>query len=270
MPLRAPLPALLLALVFASGLGCCRLFQSDEERYRKALECSERLTSDKSVEILRDGYQCCAPLPETVRDREAAKRFYLEEARALKPAAPEPDAAIGLSYWEGGQFEQALGAYREAARKSSRPFAYRVAVVTMLRLTGRYDEALAEIASLRRLRGVDAEKVADYLQGRVLYEQGRLPEAAVAFQRALAGAEKTGSFLGPSPYTMQDAWFYTAQIRRKTGDPLGGHEAFKAYLAAMHNPEFQTWYANTLLPRHGADQAGLYDAIEENWVRERQ
>jgi tetratricopeptide (TPR) repeat protein len=140
----------------------------------------------------------------------------------------------------------------------------------MERLSGRYAESLTLCDRLREMKGVDADKTADYLEGRVRYEQGQLAEARRLFESALAKAAKNGYGLGPSPYAMRDAWFYLAQLRRKGGDPLGAHEAFKSYLSEMSDPEFQLWYSKKLLPEMGSDQARLYDTIELNWVRERQ
>ena len=251
-------------------MACCGLFQSKDARYKKYMECAERLTSDKSMELLHQGYACCEKLPTALSGREAAKRFYLEKARALKPEAPEPYAAIGLSYWEGGDFAHALEAYQEAAKRTDRPFAFLVAEAAMMRLCGRYDEGLRLAGDIAKMRGVDGEKAAAYLSGRMFYEGGRLQDARASFERAIALAEKSGYFLTPSPYTMVDAWFYMAQIRLKGGDAQGAYNDFKVYLSKMTNPEFQLWYTEKLLPRYGAGQKGLYDSIEENWVRERQ
>ncbi len=268
---RRRAPSLFAAVTAIAVLvSCCGLFQSKEARYKKYMECAERLTSDKSIELLHHGYACCEELPPELKDREAAKRFYLDKARVLKPESPEPCAAIGLSYWEGGDYARALEAYQQAARLTDRPFACLVAEATMMRLCGRYEDALRLAGDIEKIRGVGGAKTAAYLRGRVLYEEGRMAEARSDFEKAIALAGKSGYFLAPSPYTMEDAWFYMAQIRLKQGDTLGAYNDFKVYLSRMTNPEFQLWYAQKLLPRYGADQKGLYDTIEENWVRERQ
>ncbi len=258
------------ASAIAIMASCCGFLETKEDRYNKYMECAERLTSDKSIEILHHGYQCCEKLPKELNDREAAKRFYLEKAKALKPDAPEPYASIGLSYWEGGDYANALAAYEEAAKRTDKPFGYMIAEATMMRLCGKYDEALAMASSIEKLKAVDGAKASAYLKGRVLYEEGKLKEAQADFEEAIAMAGKSGYFLTPSPYTMVDAWFYMAQIRLKEGDAQGAYNDFKEYLSRMTNPEFQLWYTQKLLPRYGADQKGLYGTIEENWVRERQ
>jgi len=267
---RLVLSTATLALLGVSFLGCCGLFQSDEDRYDKCMECAERITSDLSVDLLKQGRFCCEAVPAGIQGREPARRFYLEKARDLKPDSPEPLAALGRSYWFEGDYSRAADAFGAAAAKSSRPFPYLVALAAMARVSGRYDDALASVARIRTLRGVDAEKTADYLEARVRYEQGQEPEARRLFEASLARASKSGFGLGPSPYSMRDAWFYLAQIRRKSGDPLGAHEAFKSYLSLMNDPEFQLWYAKTLLPEMGSDQTRLYDTVERSWVRERQ
>jgi len=258
------------ALLSACLSGCCGVFQSDADRYEKYMECAERITSDLSVDLLKQGRFCCEAVPAGLQGREAARRFYLEKARDLRPDAPEPLAGLGRSYWFDGDFGRAADSFAAAAAKSPRPFPYLVAESAMARVSGRFDEALATAERIRPMRGVDGEKTAAYLAARVRYEQGQAPEAQRLFEEALARAAKTGFGLGPSPYSMRDAWFYIAQIRRKAGDPLGAHEAFKAYLAEMSDPEFQLWYAKTLLPEMGSDQGRLYDTIERSWVRERQ
>lgn len=265
-------PLILLAAMVAMALivSCCGFLETKEAKYKKYMECAERLTSDRSIELLHHGYACCEKLPPELADREAAKRFYLEKARALKPDSPEPYAAIGLSYWEGGDYPRALDAYQQAAKRTGKPFAYLIAEATMMRLCGRYDDAMNAADDIEKMRTVDGAKTAAYLRGRILYEKGLLKEARADFEKAIAMAEKSGYFLTPSPYTMVDAWFYLAQIRLKEGDPQGAYDAFKNYLSRMTNPEFQLWYTQKLLPRYGADQKGLYDAIEENWVSERQ
>lgn len=259
-----------LAAALALSLGCCGLFDSKEERFKKYFECADRLTVDRAIPYLEKGQFCCERLPAGYTSREAARRFYLEKARDLRPEAPEPYDEIGRSYWFEGRFADAEGAYALAAERAARPFPQRVILCAMQRIQKKYDAALATAAAVRATGEPDAEKAALYLEARIRYEQGRLEEAREGFTRALALAEVSGYRLRPSPYVMRDAWFYMAQIRLKGGDPQGAHEDFSRFLEKTGDPDFQSWYGGKILPMLGTDQPLLYDTIESDWVRERQ
>lgn len=259
-----------LSLGLALALGCCGLFQAKEERYKKYMECADRLSLDRAIPYLQKGQFCCEKLPPGYTSKEPARRFYLEKARDLRPESPEPYDELGRSYWFEGKFAEAESAYAAAAERAARPFSQRVIQCAMQRIQKRYDAALETAATVRASGEEDSEKAALYLEARVRYEQGRLPEAREGFSAALALADSSGYRLRPSPYVMRDAWFYMAQIRLKGGDPAGAHEDFKKFLEKTGDPDFQAWYGGKLLPMLGTDQPLLYDTIESDWVRERQ
>lgn len=84
-------------------------------------------------------------------------------------------------------------------------------------LTAKHTDAAA-IAFGRVLAAEPANALGHFGQGRCLREQGRLPEAATAFERAVA--------LKPA---FAKAWFLLGLIR----DDLGGRDADMAYRAAL-------------------------------------
>jgi tetratricopeptide (TPR) repeat protein len=262
---------LFLAVPAAAALlgSCCGAFQSDDSKYKKAIECADRITDERSLEILRKGEFCCAPVPPDVKDRPAAKRFYLEQARRLKPDAPEPLLAIAMTYWDEADYAGALEAYDEAIKLDPKPVMAVIGAFTMDRLLGRWDEAAERVKWIRGQKGIDAEKVGDYLEARLLYDQGRYADAEPLFRRAIERSERSDVSLGPTPYTLKDAHFYLAQIRLKAGDPQGAHQEFLAFLKKMSDPDFQVWYAYWV-PRMGSQQAEFYAKVEQDWVRVRQ
>jgi tetratricopeptide (TPR) repeat protein len=257
--------------LFALGLlaGCCGVFQSPEEKYEKEMECASRITDERSVEILSRGTFCCEPLPKGTQGLPEARRFYLNRAWALKPTSADPPLAIAKSYWDEGSYFEGLRHYDAARERMERPLMAVVGEVTMYRLLKNYAEAGAWVRWIRRQKAIDAAKVADYLEARLLYDEGKYAEARPLFESAVARNEKGNDYLGDTPFTMKDARFYLAQIRRKTGDPLGAHEEFLLYLKKMSDPDFQIFYA-FWVPKIGSDQAQLYDKIEKEWAHVRQ
>jgi len=259
--------ALMVVCVLAAA--CCGAFQSPQEKYQKEMECASRLTDAKSIEILARGMFCCEPLPKSIQSLPEARRFYLLRASALAPSAPEPYAQIARSYWDEGNYREALAAFEEEGRREPKPVAALIGKVTMLRLLGEWEAGRNVAEELRAQKAIDGEKVADYLEARLLYDEGKCTEAQNLFEKALARSEKSADFLGETPYTMKDAHFYLAQIRRKSGDPLGGHQEFLLYLKKMSDPDFQLAY-KYWVSTFGSDQAKLYDTVEKEWAHVRQ
>lgn len=265
--MRKLFPAALAGLVLFTG--CCGLFQSKEARYKKAMECALRISDERSIEILKKGMYCCEALPPEVKTLPEARRFYLDKALALKPDDPEAIEAVARSYWDEGSYEKALAYFGRARKVSPAPMSAVIGEVTMYRLLGQWDEAAPDLAWIRAQKGVDGEKIADYLQARILYDQGKLKEAEPLFQKAIARAEAGDDYLGRTPYTMRDARFYLAQIKLKGGDTQGAYEEFKRFLHQMSNPDFQIFYAYWL-PILGKDQTAFYEKIEHDWLHVRQ
>lgn len=264
---RTLLPLGLLAL--ASLAACCGAFQSKEEKYKKEMECALRVTDEKSIEILQKGMFCCEKLPPEANTLPSARRFYLERATALDPKDPDPVLQIARSYWDDRNYPEAFKAFEKARSLGAKPTTAVIGEITMLRLMGDYSKAEPLLAWIREQKAIDAPKVADYLEARILYAQGNYPEAKKLFESALERAKGTGDLLGDTTYTMRDTHLYLAEISLKQGDPKLAYEEFKLYLAKMSDPDFVLFY-NYWLEKLGDDQKGLYDLIENEWAKPRQ
>jgi tetratricopeptide (TPR) repeat protein len=265
--MKKAIPAALAGVLVLTG--CCGLFQSGEARYKKAMECALRVSDERSLEILKKGMYCCAALPPDVRTLPEARRFYLEKALALKPEDPEALESMARSFWDEGSYDKALAHFERLRRASPAPLSAVIGEVTMYRLLGQWDKAGPDLEWIRSQKGVDGEKIADYLEGRLLYDQGKLKEAEPLFRAALEREAAGNDYLGRTPYTMRDARFYLAQIKLKGGDAQGAYEEFKLFLRQMGNPDFQIFYAYWL-PILGKDQTAFYQKIEGDWLHVRQ
>ena len=263
-----PLALPLLMALAATG-ACCGAFESKEERTKKELECALRVTDEKSIEILKKGMFCCEKLPAEVLTLPAARRFYLQRAAALSPKDPDPVLQIARSYWDDRNFPEAMSAFARAKDMGSKPLTAVVGEVTMLRLMKRFGEAAPLLAWIRDQKAVDAPKVADYLEARLLYDDGKYAQAKPLFENALDRAKSTGDNLGDTAYTMKDAHLYLAQIALKGGDPQAAYEEFKLYLKKMSDPDFQIFY-KYWVEKLGDDQKALYDTLEIEWAWPRQ
>jgi len=258
------------SLVLAAFLsGCCGFLSSEEARYEKNLECAGRITDLKSIEILAKGNFCCDPLPPGIQSLPEARRFYLEKARSLKPDAVEPLLGLGRAYWDEGNYAEAQTCFQLAAPRLDKPIYAEIAAVTMMRLQTRFDEGRALAEKIRSEKGVDGEKVAEYLLGRLDFDAGQILAAQVHFERALRRAEKGDYGLGGTPFTMRDAHFYLALIKHRRGDPQAAYQDFLVFLKKMSDPEFQIFYAYWL-PRLKDDQGALLEKIERDWTHVRQ
>ena len=265
--MKKAFPAALAGLLFLTG--CCGLFQSKETRYKKAMECAFRITDERSIEILKKGMYCCEALPPEIRTLPEARRFYLDKALELKPEDPVALDSVARSYWDEGSYGKGLEYFGRVRKVSTSPMSAVIGEVTMLRLLGEWDKAGPDLQWIRAQKGVDGEKIADYLEGRLLYDQGKLKEAEPLFKKAIERAAAGDDYLGRTPYTMRDAHFYLAQIKLKAGDPQGAYEEFKVFLRQMSNPDFQIFYAYWL-PILGKDQTAFYEKIEGDWLHVRQ
>jgi tetratricopeptide (TPR) repeat protein len=250
-------------------VACCGAFQSKEDNFKKEMECAMRLTDEKSIEILKKGMFCCEKLPPEAATLPSARRFYLLRAAALQPKDPDPVLQIARSYWDDRNFAEAFKAFEEARALGAKPTTAVIGEITMLRLMERFSEAQPLLAWIREQKNIDAPKVADYLEARLLYDQGKYPEAKVLFLNALERAKSTGDTLGDTAFTMKDTYLYLAQIDLKTGDPQAAYEQFKLYLKKTNDPDFVLFY-NYWLEKLGDDQKALYDTMETEWAWPRQ
>lgn len=245
--------------------GCCGIFHSKERKYKKEMECATRLTDDTSIRILKTGKFCCTALPEKMRTLPEARRFYLLRAWGYKPASFEAPMEIARSYADEQNWSEALRYYDAARSRSGNGLAAVTGEVTMYRLLGKYDEALAWTRWLRTIQGSDGIKVADYMEARCLYDEGKLKEAESLFVEAVKRSEKSGVYIGSTTYTISTSWFYLAQIELKTGDPMAAHRYFLKFLKHMSDPDFQTYYAYWM-PRLSSHQADFYDKLENDRI----
>lgn len=253
----------------AAAVSCCRFPLSKEGRYRREMTCAERISDEKSVEILKKGAFCCEPLPPAVNGLPAARRFYYERALALEPNEVPPLLGLGRAMWEAGDYEGGLEAYRKAEGLLDRPIYAQIGAFTMLRLLGRFDEGRALAERIRREKGVDGPKMAEYLLGRLEYDAGNLEAAEGHFRAALERASLQNYGLGGTPFTMKDAHLYLALILEKRGDAQGAYREFLAFHRKMSDPEYQLFYAYWL-PRLEKDQGALLQKIETEWAHLRQ
>lgn len=260
-------PAVWALCVFS--LSCCDFPPSPDRRFRKEMECAERITDAKSLEILQKGAFCCEPLPPSVKSLPEARRFYYERALALRPQEAAPLLGLARALWEGGDYAGALEAYQKARGLLERPIYAEIGAFTMLRLLRRFDEGRALAEEIRREKGVDGAKVAAYLLGRLEYDAGNLDAAAGHLREALERAAKGGYGLGGTPFSMKDAHLYLALVLQKKGDPQGAYREFLAFHKRMSDPEYQIFYAYWL-PRLEKDQGALLEKIETEWAHLRQ
>lgn len=255
--------------LLAVAAACCGAFQSSEEKYQKEMECASRITDGKSVELLQRGMFCCSPLPKGTDALPEARRYYFLRASRLKPSSPDPPIGIARSYWDEGDYAQARNYFDSARELSKNSLAAVIGEVTMYRLLHDPAPAFVWVRWIQTQKNIDGEKVAAYLSARLLYDEGKYEEARPLIEQALKRAEKGNDYLGETPYTMKDAHFYLAQIKRKTGDPLGAHQEFLLYLKKMSDPDFQLAY-KYWVEKFGSDQALLYDTVEKDWAHIRQ
>ena len=256
----------LLSVLF---LSCCDFPSSPEKRYRREMACAERITDGKSIEILQKGAFCCEPLPPSLRSLPAARRFYYQRALALRPSESAPLLGLARAFWEDGKYERALEAYEKAAGLLERPLIAQIGAFTMLRLLLRFDEGRALAERIRREKGVDGVKVAEYLLGRLEYDAGNLQAAEAHLRAAVARASKGDYSLGGTPFTLKDAHLYLALLLQKKGDAQGAYREFLLFHRKMSDPEYQIFYAYWL-PRLERDQGALFEKIEAEWAHLRQ
>lgn len=256
-------------MALASATACCGAFQSKEDRYKKEMECALRVTDEKSIEILQRGMFCCEKLPAEVKTLPEARRFYLLRAAAQDPKNPDPVLQIARSYWDDHDYKQALDFFARAKDLSPKPLTAVIGEITMLRLTKDWTQANGLVQWVRDQKAIDSQKVGDYLEARILYDQGKYAEAKPLFESALNRSKSDGDALGDTPYTMKDAYLYLAQIKLKAGDAQGAYGDFKLFLQKMSNPDFQLFY-KYWVEKLGNDQPALYDKIESDWASWRQ
>jgi len=263
--------AFLMMLLAAIQFSCCLDVGSREKRFRKRMLCARRVNNDNSIRLLKNAAFCCPRLPSTVNDVSAARRYYYMEAAALCPDKDEALDAVAQTFWDEDRFTEALDYYARALKLSPSNVKYRIAVVTMQRVLKMYPEALASIADLEKIPFEGREKTVNYLKGKVLYERGDLDASQKLLEATLPEAEsQKGTFyLGPTPFTMKDVFFYLAMIRLKKNEPQKAHEYFLEYLSKEGHPDFVSRYTD-YLRESGGEQDFLYGMVEDGWTRTHQ
>jgi tetratricopeptide (TPR) repeat protein len=262
---------LLIQLVLLAS--CCFDIGSKESKFRKRMLCARRVNNENSIRLLKNRAFCCPVLPAEINDISSARRWYYLKAAEIYPENEEVLAAIGQTYWEEAKFSDAIGYYRKANEVSPKNIQFHIAVITLERIDKRYDEALKAIETLSKPDFSGREKTVNYLQGKILYEKGDLDGARLLMEKSIAEAEKPkGDFyLGPTPYTMHDVYFYMAMItlKQKNSDPQKAHEYFLKYLSKEGHPDFVNMYQESLRQSAG-DQEFLYEMVETGWTRTHQ
>jgi len=263
--------AILLLLMLMLASSCCVDFGGKEKRYKKMMLCARRVNNDNSIMILKKGSFCCPRLPSHVNDISSARRFYYMKAAEIFPERDEAFEAVGRTFWEEGRHAEALEYYEKALGLSPGNINDLVAVATLRRTCGKLDEALETLSLLEKTEFREKSKSLAYLRGKVVYEQGDTRKAKELFENALGDIEKGGGsfYIGPTPYTMKDIYFYLAQIELKQNEPQKAHELFLKYLAEEGHPDFVSTYQECLRQSAG-EQEFLYGLVEERWARTHQ
>ncbi len=263
--------AIILLFLLISASSCCLDMGGKEKRYRKNMLCARRVNNDNAMFLLKKGAFCCPHLPPGVSDISSARRFYYMKASEIFPERDEPVEAIARTFWEEGLHVEALGYYEKALGLSPGNINDLVAVITLRRICGKFDQAIETLSPLEKADFEGKKKSIDYLRGKIVYEQGDLGRARELFSNALDEIEKNdGSYyLGPTPFTMKDIYFYMALIELKGREPQKAHEYFLKYLSKEGHPDFVSTYQECL-KQSGGEQEFLYGLVEERWARTHQ
>lgn len=263
--------ALLLFALALVQVSCCLDLGGREKRFKKRMLCARRVNNDNSIDILKKGAFCCPRLPSSANDISSARRYYYMKAAEVYPDRGEVLAAIGQTFWEEGRYGEASEYYGKAASACPEEPSYLIASITLERIEKRYDDAIASVGKLEKLNFSGKEKTAAYLKGKILYEKNELDAALNLLEGTLDGASPAdGTFyLGPTPYTMKDVYFYLAMIQLRKGERMKAHEYFLQYLSKEGHPDFVTLYQGWL-KQSGGEQEFLYEMVEEGWTRTHQ
>ena len=159
-----------------------------------------------------------------VAGRYAKARHHAEEAKALAPRLPAIREVLGLSAYRMGRWDQALAELR-TFRRLSGDTTHIPIEMDVLRALERHDEVEAAFALLRRLGGSPAAMD----EGRVVYasfllDQDRAREAwEVARPANLRAAPSDGDLR---------VWYVAARAAARLGDRSGSRRLYQAIVEA--------------------------------------
>ena len=258
-------------LISFLSLGCCLDLGNKETKFKKRVLCAHRVNNDNSLYILKNGAFCCPKLPEEINDITSAKAFYFKKALEIDPKRVDGWASLGQTYWDGFRFKEAAESFKKALELSPKTTTFIVALNSLYRITGQFDESQKYLDLLESLDFQDKEKTISYLRGKLLYEKKEYDTAQKNLERAkeLLETESPSHFLSNTPYTINDVYFYLAQIYLKKNELQKAHTHFLIYLEKERHPDFVAIYQKALDETAG-EQILLYDDIEEKWAKTRQ
>ncbi|MCX7829865.1 MAG: tetratricopeptide repeat protein, partial [Acidobacteria bacterium] len=260
-----------LILILLFGLGCCLDLGDKEKKFKKRVLCAHRVNNENSLYILKNGAFCCPKLPSEVNDLTSARAFYLKKALEIDPERVDGWASLGQTYWDGWKFNEAIDSFKKALELSPNSVSFIIALNSLCRITKKFDESQKYLDLLKKSDFQDKEKTISYLEGKLLYERKDYDGALKSLERAkaLLETESPSHFLSNSPYTINDIYFYLAQIYFKKNELQKAHNHFLIFLEKERHPDFVDIYQKSLQETAG-EQALLYDDIEEKWAKTRQ
>lgn len=258
----------LIYILIILTLGCCLDVGNKEKKFKKRILCAHRVNNDNSLYILKNGAFCCPKLPQEIKDITSAKAFYLKKALEIDPERVDGWAALGQTYWDGFLFNEAIEPFKKALELSPNSISYTIALTSLYRITKNFDESEKYILLLESIDFPDKDKTVSYLKGKLLYEGKNYDESLKYFEKAkeLLENESSSHFLSNTPYTINDLYFYLAQLYFKKNELQKAHENFLIYIQKERHPVFGAIYEKALEETAG-EQILLYDEIEEKWAR---
>lgn len=252
-------------------LGCCFDFGDREKKFKKRVLCAHRVNNENSLYILKNGAFCCPKLPADINDLTSARAFYLKKALEIDPQRVDGWASLGQTYWDGWRFKEAIESYKKAFELSPDTISFIIALNSLCRIVGDFKESEKYLSLLEKKDFPDKEKTVSYLKGKLLYEEKNYDEALKKLERAkeLLENKSPSHFLSNTPYTINDIYFYLAQLYLKKNEPQKAHEHFLVFIQKERHPDFVDIYTKSLQDTAG-EQLLLYDEIEEKWAKTRQ
>ncbi len=262
--------AAILSLLFLFT-GCCFDFGDKEKKFKKRVLCAHRVNNDNSLYILKNGAFCCPKLPEEINDLTSARAFYYKKALEIGPERVDGWASLGQTYWDGWKFKEAIEAYKMAQKLSPNTISFIIALNSLCRITKDFKGSEEYLSLLQKIDFPDKEKTVCYLKGKLLYEKKEYDESLKFLEKAkeLLESKSPSHFLSNSPYTINDIYFYLAQLYLKKNELQKAHEHFLVFIQKEQHPDFVDIYKKSLQETAG-EQILLYDDIEDKWARTHQ
>jgi tetratricopeptide (TPR) repeat protein len=262
---------IVLFVCLLSLFSCCLDYGSKEKKFKKRVLCAQRVNNDNSLFILKNGAFCCPKLPPEVNDLTSAKIFYYKKALEIDNTRIDGWEALGETCWDGGRYKEGIEYFEKASELSPQNIRYKIAIVSLLRITKDYDKAMKKTDEMEKMNFIGKDKTLSYLKGKLLYEMKDIDGAMKLLEKSRERyeGEDNSHFLSGTPYTINDLYFYLAQCYLKSGDPQKAHQYFLNYIQKERHPDFVGIYQKAL-EETGGEQLLLYDEIEDLWTRTHQ